>query len=87
MRQRKALYSLVSLISPWHAARCRLLELLPTVSCEVSFPRPIMPFVGELDLRSLFRLRRDMVNLGMTDLFYFHFESWRDSCVLECIPV
>jgi hypothetical protein len=28
-----------------------------------------MPFVGEPDLRSLCRLRRDMLSLGMTDLF------------------
>lgn len=30
-----------------------------------------MPFVGETDLRSLCRLRRDMLSLGMTDLFLF----------------
>lgn len=30
-----------------------------------------MPFVGEPDLRSLCRLRRDMPSLGMTDLFLF----------------
>lgn len=46
-------------------------ELLPTVSCEVSFSRLAMPFVGEPDLRSLCRLRRDMLSLGMTDLFLF----------------
>lgn len=30
-----------------------------------------MPFVGEPDLRSLFRLRRGMLSLGMTDFFPF----------------
>lgn len=44
-------------------------ELLPTVSCEVSFSRLAMSLVGDPDLRSWCRLRRDMLSLGMTDLF------------------
>lgn len=68
MRQRKTPYILVSLAFKG-VLQAVISGLLPTVSCEVSLPRPVSPFVEEPDLRSLLCLRRGMFSLGMTDFF------------------